>query len=183
MFQLTLSTSSKRDTCRGSRRHRNRSTGRVSWVSTYNARVPKVVRAVTTSDLDQLQQLDAEYSRALGLEPLVDSGVVSFYERSGHSFVLEDDGTLQGFLLAQAVWNGRRPEVQLRRLVARDDGGRSALLEAVVKSAYDAGVYDLLALLPGENGEMIRALEKLQFSPGGVSVYELTLGSRGSGTR
>ena len=141
-----------------------------------------VVRAITTADLPQVERLDEAYASSRGLERLVDAGAVSFYERTGHSFVLARGGDgLDGFVLAQAVWNGRRPEVQLRRLVGSDDA-RLALLEAVVKSAYDSGVYDLLALLPEENGSLAGVLEEMQFGPRGMLVYERVLGSRGTST-
>ena len=69
------------------------------------------------------------------------------YERSGHSFVAEDrDDRVRGYVLAQSVWQGDRPAVFVRALVlddAQDEDMRRGLLRAVVKSAYDAAVYEV----------------------------------------
>ena len=86
------------------------------------------------------------------------------YERSGHSFVAEDhDDRVRGYVLAQSVWQGDRPAllgcvlaqhvwqgdrpiVLVRTaLLAPDAPAKAAagLLRAVVKSAYDAAVYEV----------------------------------------
>lgn len=72
---------------------------------------------------------------------------LKFYERSEHSFVAQDpQGTLQGFVFAQPVWQGDRPVVLMRTLTLSPDapaGTAAGLMHAVVKSAYDTAVYEL----------------------------------------
>ncbi|UBV41758.1 DUF1999 domain-containing protein [Deinococcus taeanensis] len=71
---------------------------------------------------------------------------LKFYERSEHSFVAEENGTLHGFVLAQSVWQGDRPIVLVRTLSVHPDAPADvpgALLHATVKSAYDSAVYEI----------------------------------------
>jgi hypothetical protein len=142
------------------------------------AEMPPLVRPLTADDIDALRALDGEYSRRTGSEELVEPASLSFFERSGHAFVLEERGTARGFLLAQAIWNGRRPTVLVGRVVATDEAGRAALLDAVTKSAYDAGVYDLLLELPEADGEAAPTLAACGYYPRESRLYSRMLGSR-----
>lgn len=137
-----------------------------------------LVRPLTAEDLEVLLPLDESYSRRCGSEPLVARAALSFYERSGHSFVLEEQGEAGGFLLAQAVWDGQRPTVTVRRNVASSEAGRMALLEAVTKSAYDAGVYDLVVEQPEVDEAGKAALAASGYSPRHTRLYSRVLGSR-----
>lgn len=142
------------------------------------------VRPVTSDDTDVLLTVDSSYSGAFGLEVTASRGSASFHARTGHSFLAELDGAVRGFVLAHAIWTGGRPTVRLERLAAADPAdlaARLALLDALVKSAYDAGVYDLLAELPAEDSVGARALAANGFSSRPVSSYGLVLGSRGTG--
>jgi hypothetical protein len=146
--------------------------------------MPVLVRPLSFEDVDALRPLDESYVRLTAQEPLVEQASVSFYCRSGHSFVLEDGGEVAGFLLAQAIWDGRRPAVAVRRLVAGPTGGeaaRQSLLEAVTKSAYDAGVYDIVVEQPEADGEAVAALAAAGYSPRPVRVFGRVLGSRSGG--
>lgn len=71
---------------------------------------------------------------------------LKFYERSEHSFVAAEGTELHGFALAQAVWQGDRPLV-LVRTISLSPGApldtAAGLLHAVIKSAYDAAVYEV----------------------------------------
>lgn len=83
-----------------------------------------------------------------------------FYLRSEHSFVAEERlpgeaaGLLTGVILAQSVWMGDKPIILVTAVLVRpgsEEGGDTAagLLHAVVKSAYDAAVYEVhYALTP-----------------------------------
>lgn len=137
------------------------------------------VRPLQTDDGEAVAALDRAHAERIGREPVADRGALSFYARSGHAFVAEDPDGLRGFVLAQAVWDGRRPTVQLQILASDGDAAvRSALLEAVTKSAYDAAVYDLVARAPeGEpaTAELLAA-EGWQAEP--VRLMRRTLGSR-----
>lgn len=139
-----------------------------------------LLRPLTAEDLAVLEPLDQRYARATGSDEIVSSASLSFYERSGHSFTLEESGEATGFLLAQAVWGGSRPTVTVRRTVAEDDRGRKALLEALTKSAYDAGVYDIVVEQPEDDAEGEQALEACGYSPRRTRLYFRVLGSRSS---
>jgi hypothetical protein len=145
------------------------------------AAMPPLVRPLNADDIDDLGLLDGAYSRRTGCEELVEPALLSFYERTGHAFVLEDGGTARGFLLGQAIWDGRRPTVLVARVVAPDEAGRSALLDAVTKSAYDAGVYDLLLELPEAEAAAAPTLVSCGYHPRESRLYGRVLGSRGRG--
>ncbi|MFC4639568.1 DUF1999 domain-containing protein [Deinococcus hohokamensis] len=91
-------------------------------------------------DFDRLPEREREGRRHTSLAAL------KFYERSEHSFVADQDGTLQGFVFAQPVWQGDRPIVLLRTLTlapGAPEDTAAGLLHAVVKSAYDSAVYEV----------------------------------------
>ncbi|MEX2536721.1 MAG: DUF1999 family protein [Trueperaceae bacterium] len=140
--------------------------------------MPLLVRPLTTEDLDKLKPIDSDYARDAGCEETVSAASLSFYGRSGHAFVLEEGGRVSGFLLAQAVWNGQRPIVTVRRAVAFHDAGRHSLLEAVTKSAYDAGAYDILVEHPEGDTAAERALFACGYAPLPTRLYSRVLGSR-----
>lgn len=144
----------------------------------YNVAMSLLVRPLTAEDLDVLLPLDRSYSQETGCEETVTAASLSFYERSGHSFLLEEEGEVAGFLLGQAVWDGRRPTVSVRRSVARSERGRKALLEAVTKSSYDAGVYDIVVEQPADDTEGESALSACGYSPLRTRLYARVLGSR-----
>ncbi|HEX7004540.1 MAG TPA: DUF1999 family protein [Trueperaceae bacterium] len=137
-----------------------------------------LVRPLTAEDLDPLLPLDRSYASESGCEELVSSASLSFYERSGHSFTAQEDGKPTGFLLAQAIWDGRRPAVMVRRAVAADERAVEALIEAVTKSAYDAGVYDIVVEQPQGDPAGARALEACGYAPRPARLYSRVLGSR-----
>lgn len=141
------------------------------------------VRALTVEDLDALVPLDAAYAARHELEPRLTLASVNFHARTGHSFVLERDGRVGGFVLAQAVWNGVRPSVRVTRMVAAegDRTGRIALAETLTKSAYDAAVYDLEVEVPAADAELHASLRESQYAPSDTILYRRTLGSRGAG--
>lgn len=140
------------------------------------------VRALTGDDAEIIAAIDTGYSAALGTEVTANAGSASFHARTGHSFVAELNGEPKGFVLAAAIWTGGRPLVRMERLATLDPAdlpAREALLAALVKSAYDAGVYDLLAELPEEDSQGAAALTATDFRPARVRMFERTLGSRG----
>ena len=142
-------------------------------------------RPLTPDDEEVLAPIDAAYARRFGLEPLLSRASLSFYVRSGHAFVAVRSGREVGFAFAQAVWNGARPTVYLNRLAAadEDDSGleaRLALVEAVTKSAYDAAVYDLQALLPAGDALSRRALDEKSYKLKDYVIFGRILGSRGA---
>ncbi len=145
-------------------------------------------RPLTPDDEDVLAPVDAAYARRFELEPLVSRASLSFYVRSGHAFVAVRSGREVGFAFAQAVWNGARPTVYLNRLAVMDPDDASledldaclALVEAVTKSAYDAAVYDLQALLPAGDALGRRALTEKSYGLKDYVIFERILGSRGA---
>jgi hypothetical protein len=147
--------------------------------------MPVLVRPLSLEDVDALRPLDESYALLMAQEPLVEQASVSFYSRSGHSFVLEDEGEVAGFLLAQAIWDGRRPAVAVRRLVVGPGGSgeaaREALLEAVTKSSYDSGVYHIVVEQPEADGDAVTSLAAAGYSPRPVRVFGRVLGSRSGG--
>ncbi len=141
------------------------------------------VRALEGGDAEPLQELDARYSSRLKIEPTASQAAANFHSRTGHSFVAVDrDGRAHGFVLAHALWTGGRPTVRVERLAAGEPGDSAvlqALAAALVKSAYDAGVYDLIAELPEGDSDAAAALGETMFTPARAVLYTRTLGSRG----
>jgi hypothetical protein len=92
------------------------------------------------------------------------------------------EGQVTGFVLAQAIWNGTRPIVYINRLAVldlSDHESREALLEATIKSAYDAAVYDLWVQHPQNDSSGLQSLEKKLCKPREIRIFERILGSRG----
>lgn len=141
------------------------------------------VRPLDPDDLARLQVVDEAAAQATERPPVATRGAVSFYARTGHAFVAEDDGGVRGFALAQAVWDGTRPTVRLRTLAVAersDAEARAALLEAVTKSGYDAAVYDLICELPESDDDARDLLDAAGWQLEPVRLYGRTLGSRGA---
>lgn len=144
------------------------------------------VRPPQESDLDVLTTIDAGYSAAHGVPVTMTLGALRFFERSGHSYVAEivspeGEAAVAGFLFAQAVWSGDSPTVHATRLAALPAGAtsvRSALIKALVKSAYDAGVYDLSFRTPASDSELRQALEIEGYLPDDHVTLQLVLGAR-----
>jgi hypothetical protein len=135
------------------------------------------LRPVAVDDLAELQQLDAAYAREMGVEPAVEAASLGFFARTGHAFVAEAGGRPRGVVLAQAVWDGVRPTVRVSRLVGSPEA-RRALAEAVVKSAYDAAVYDLAAEVPAADEALAALLSAAHWSERPTRRFERVLGSR-----
>jgi hypothetical protein len=74
------------------------------------------------------------------------------------------------------VWDGARPTVRLVRLVGAD-AARRALAEAVVKSAYDAAVYALVAEVPTTDTELAELLASGGWGERPTRRFERLLGS------
>lgn len=144
-------------------------------------------RALDVDDADALIAIDRAYAEANGLEPVATVASIRFFCRSGHAFsAVDGDGVLRGFVLAHAVFDGERPTVRTARLAsvpAGDGAVLRALLRGLTKSAYDAGVYDLLVDVPGADLASAAALQLESFVPRNVVVYGRTLGSRGARER
>lgn len=71
-----------------------------------------------------------------------------------------------GFALAQAVWQGEATTVLVTRIEGRSVEALRGLLRAVVKSAYDAGVYEVALHLDPERKELEEALKAEGFALG-----------------
>ena len=160
---------------------------------------PRVI-PVEIGDYLALADADRVYAHSAGVEPIVDKASVHYYHRSGHSFaarsravaggaetagagdIAETGEALVGFVLAHATWSGGRPVVRVERLVTTPATAAVAksLVEAVVKSAYDAGVYDIVAAVPHSDPLATAALTGSAFVQSAVSVYVRVLGSRGA---
>ena len=139
-------------------------------------------RPLTPDDEAVLAPIDAFYAEKTGLASVLTPGSVSFYARSGHSFVAVSAGEETGFILAHAVWDGTRPTVQVSRLAVAnlgDDASREALLEALTKSAYDAAVYDLQVQHPQADEAGVKALQIKDYKAANITLFERVLGSRG----
>lgn len=142
------------------------------------------VRPPLEGDLAALTQIDTEYAANHDLEALVTAGSLRFFGRTEHSFVAEDkeqpDAPPVGFVFAQAVWSGERPQVIVARLATGGSAtAASALVKALVKSAYDSGVYDLLARTPVTDAEQRDVLLEEAFFEDPLVQYVRVLGSRG----
>lgn len=141
-------------------------------------------RPLDADDADALIAIDRAYAGANGLEPSVTIANIRFFCRSGHAFsAVDDDGELRGFVLGHAVFDGERPTVRTARVASAppgDEAALRALLRALTKSAYDAGVYDLQIDVPSADLAGSAALALESFVPRDVVAYGRTLGSRGA---
>jgi hypothetical protein len=150
-----------------------------------------LLRPVETDDLSDLAPLDAAYAARHGVDPLVGAAALSFFARTGHAFVAYAGAPVDastavsgeperprpvGMALAQAVWDGARPTVWLIRLMG-EAPARRALAEAVVKSAYDAAVYTLVADVPADDAELADLMADAGWSERPIRRFERTLGS------
>lgn len=138
------------------------------------------LRPVAVDDLADLLPLDADYARRMGVAPAVEAASLGFFARTGHAFVAEAGGRPQGAVLAQAVWDGVRPTVRVSRLIG-SPAARRALAEAVVKSAYDAAVYDLAADVPAADAALAELLAASGWGERPTRRFERVLGSRAVG--
>lgn len=141
-----------------------------------------LIRALSQDDFEELQTIDASYAKAFKVEPMLTLGSLNFYARTGHGFASLQTGKMTGFVLAQSVWNGFRPVLQMNRLAvlnANDKASRSALFDALTKSAYDAAVYDIQLLMPKHDTDALSLAQEKDYTPSDLSVFERTLGSRG----
>lgn len=139
------------------------------------------LRPVDVADLVALQALDEAYAARHGLAGGVDAASLRHYARSGHAFVASRAEVAVGVVLAHAVWDGGRAVVRASRLVAAGDDADVLvrLVEALVKSAYDAAVYDLVVEVPEGDARGRAALEAGAFLERPVRRFERVLGSRG----
>lgn len=140
------------------------------------------IRPLELDDEAPLAAIDQRYAEAQQLPPIVRAAALSYFARTGHAFVAEArraDATLAvaGFVLAHALWDGWAPSVQIVRLVATDERARHALLEACVKSAYDAAVKHLAVDAPASDAELLRALSEHDFARLASVRHERRLGA------
>ena len=141
-------------------------------------------RPLDADDAEALIAIDKAYAEAHGLEPSVTTASIRFFYRSGHAFsAVDDDGELHGFVLGHAIFDGERPTVRSTRVASvppGDGAALRALLRALTKSAYDAGVYDLQIDVPRGDLAGSAALALESYVPRNVVAYGRTLGSRGA---
>ena len=121
-----------------------------------------MVRPPLEADLTALTEIDSSYAKLHGLEPLLSEGALRFFGRTEHSFVAHpgQGAGAVGFVMAQAIWSGERPQVLVARIATDGTpGAAGALVKALVKSAYDSGVYDLLCRSAEERYRVFLAQE------------------------
>jgi hypothetical protein len=138
-----------------------------------------ILRALQPGDLPALAPIDDAFVARVGVAAMAERAVLTYYARSGHAFVRERAGEVTGFVLAHAVWDGAHPVVRVARVAARDDDPETvvALIDGVVKSAYDAGVYRLVAEVPEIDRVTQEALRGVSFAPSPTLRFERRLGS------
>lgn len=139
-----------------------------------------ICRDIQESDFEALGALERQL---LGQQPThryrCTPAALRFFSRSGHSFVAVEADEIMGVALAQAVWQGDQVTVLITRLLSRSDEATRALLGAVVKSAYDAGVYEVAMHVDPNNPAMRQALQDHGFQLGPLVLGVRVLGSRG----
>jgi hypothetical protein len=136
-----------------------------------------LLRPLEVDDLGDLEALDAAYAGRHDVAAIVGPASLAFFARSGHAFLaLERPTRTVGFALAHAVWDGARPTLRLVRLVG-ERAPRRALAEAVVKSAYDAAVYALVAEVPTGDAELADLLSGAGWGERPIRRFERVLGS------
>ena len=103
-----------------------------------------------------------------------------FFARSGHSFVAANELGIQGFVLAQAIWQGDRATVLVTRIASNDNATYKGLLNALIKSAYDANAYEVALLVAQKDrGDLYLAAKNSGFASSGLELLVRILGSRG----
>lgn len=141
-------------------------------------------RLLSVEDLRALTPIDEAYALKRALPSAVSRASLHLYQRSGHSFVAYAEAgaaEVTGFLLAQATWSGDSAAVSVQRLALADDAdvaAATALVKALSKSAYDAGVYHLELALPAGDAAARSALAAEGFVVMPSVVYARGLGSR-----
>ncbi len=141
-------------------------------------------RPIDEQDAESLSAIDDAYALSHGLERRVTTASLRFFARTGHSFVAVDGGEVRGFVLAQPLFDGERPTVVSARLASTPPGDETALLaliRALTKSAYDAGVYDLQVVVPSGDLAGAAALAMETYVSEAVVSFARKLGSRGRG--
>ncbi|GAA6732920.1 DUF1999 family protein [Thermus oshimai] len=124
-------------------------------------------------------ELDLEaLNRVAGDRPL-SLGAVRHFARTGHSFLAEEGEEPLGFALAQALWQGEATTVLVTRIEGQNARVLEGLLGAVVKSAYDAGVYEVALHLDPKREDLKEALLAQGFTVGPLVLAVRLLGSRG----
>lgn len=138
-----------------------------------------LLRPLQPGDLQALAPIDDAFAARVGAAAMAERSVLTYYARSGHAFVLERAGEVTGFVLAHAVWDGAHPVVRVARVAARDDDPDTvaALIDGVVKSAYDAGVYRLVAEVTETDRVTQQALRGVSFAATPTLRFERRLGS------
>lgn len=141
------------------------------------------VRPLDLDDHADVAPLDGGYAARHGCAVVADAAALRHFARGGHAFVARRGGAVVGLVLAHTVWDGARPVVRVARVCARDDAAEvlARLVGAVVKSAYDAAVYDLVAELPEGDAAGRAVVEAQAFAAVPVTRYERVLGSRAAG--
>lgn len=137
-------------------------------------------RPLEAEDAPAVAAIDGAYARAHGLEPRASEASLRFFARTGHAFVAEGNGRVLGFVLAQPLFDGERAAVFASRLATPPPGDGAALralLRALTKSAYDAGIYDILVELPGGDAAA-EALADEAYARVPAALFARYLGSR-----
>ncbi len=137
-------------------------------------------RPLEAEDAPAIAAIDRAYARAHGLEPRASEASLRFFARTGHAFVAEGSGRVLGFVLAQPLFDGERAAVFASRLATPPPGdGKAvrALLRALTKSAYDAGIYDIRVELPGSD-DAAEALTAESYARVPAALFARYLGSR-----
>ncbi len=138
------------------------------------------VRPLDIDDLASVTDLERVYAERNACARVAEVAAIRHYARGGHAFVAQRAGETCGVVLAHTVWDGARPSVRVVRLMARGDALEvlDRLMGAVVKSAFDAAVYDLTVELPESDAVGRRAVEANAFGVASVLRFERVLGSR-----
>lgn len=141
------------------------------------------VRPLDIDDLANVVALDRAYAARHACALVTELAALRHYARGGHAFVAQRGDETCGVVVAHTVWDGARPSVRVVRLIAEGDAHQvlERLVGAVVKSAYDAAVYDLVVELPASDAAGRAALESNAFGVANVVRFERVLGSRAAG--
>ena len=140
--------------------------------------IRRFARPLESEDFGALKPLDEVYALEHNLEPHLSKQSLSFYTRTGHSFVAIHEQRACAFALAQAVWNGLRPSLYINYLASQDEESCKALIDALVKSAYDAAIYDLKASIPQTDAIALNKLADNGFTRLANVTLARVLGSR-----
>lgn len=91
---------------------------------------------------------------------------LGFFSRTGYSFLAHLGGAIQGFVLAQPIWQGDRTVVWIAEMAAASPLAYRGLLSQVLKTAYQTGAFAIYWMHHSQDADLNQVLREMGFSIG-----------------